>query len=126
MSKPDPPTPPDPQATARAQTGTNVSTAVANAYLQNINQNTPYGSLRYDQSGTYGWTDPTSGQTYNIPTFTATQSLSPTQLALQQSQDQTKQQLSNIGVQQSARIGNMLNAPLQTSGYGPAAVRLLD
>jgi hypothetical protein len=30
--------------------------------------------------------------------FAATQSLSPTQLALQQSQDQTKQQLSNIGV----------------------------
>jgi hypothetical protein len=96
-----------------------VSTAVANAYLANINQNTPYGSLSYDQSGSYGWTDPTSGQTYNIPTFTATQSLSPTQLALQQSQDQTRQQLSNIGAQQSARIGNMLNSPLQTTGYGP-------
>ena len=121
MSKPDPPQGPDPQATARAQTGTNVSTAVANAYLQNINQNTPYGSLKYDQSGTYSWTDPNGGQVYNIPTFTATQTLSPTQLALQQSQDQTKQQLSNIGVQQSARIGNMLNSPLQTTGLGPKA-----
>jgi hypothetical protein len=121
MSKPDAPTPPDPQATARAQTGTNVSTAVANAYLQNINQNTPDGSLNYDKSGSYDWTDPTSGQTYNIPTFTATQSLSPTQLTLKQSQDRTKQGLANIAETQTGRIGDMLNSPLQTTGYGPQA-----
>jgi hypothetical protein len=119
MSKPDPPQPPDPQATARAQTGTNVSTAVANAYLGNINQNTPYGSLAYNQSGTYGWTDPTSGQTYNIPTFTATQTLSPTQLALQQSQDATKQQLSNLAGSQTNRAAGVLGTNLTTTGYGP-------
>ena len=48
MSKPDAPTPPDPQATAQAQTGTNVSTAVANAYLGHVNQVTPDGALDYN------------------------------------------------------------------------------
>jgi hypothetical protein len=115
------PTPPDPQATARAQTGTNVSTAVANAYLGNVNQQTPDGSLTYSPSGSYGWTDPTSGQTYNIPTFTATQQLSEAGLALKQTQDRTKQQLANIGEDQSARIRGMLGNPLQTTGYGPVA-----
>ena len=46
VSKPDPPTPPNPYQTAAAQTGTNVSTGVANAFLNNVNQNTPEGSLR--------------------------------------------------------------------------------
>jgi len=115
------PTPPDPQATARAQTGTNVSTAVANAYLGNVNQSTPDGSLTYNQSGTYDWTDPTTSQTYHIPTFTATQQLSDTGLKLKQTQDVTKQQLADIGAQQSARVGNLLNSPLQTTGYGPQA-----
>jgi hypothetical protein len=120
MSKPDPPTPPDPQATARAQTGTNVSTAVANAYLGNINQQTPDGSLNYSASGNYGWTDPTSGQTYNIPTFTATQQLSPTQLALKNQQDANKQGLANIAGSQISRIGGVLGTPFDPSG-GPQA-----
>jgi hypothetical protein len=93
---------------------------VANAYLGNVNQNTPDGSLSYNQSGSYGWTDPTSGQTYNIPTFTATQSLSPTQLALKNTQDATKQGLANIANQQTGRIGGVLSTPFNPSG-GPAA-----
>jgi hypothetical protein len=52
--KPDPPTPPNPLDTARAATGTNVSTAVANSFLNNVNQVTPQGALDYSQSGTYG------------------------------------------------------------------------
>ena len=75
MGKPDAPTPPSVQDTARAATGTNVSTAVANAYLNNVNQTTPNGSLNYNQTGSYNWTDPSTGSSYNIPTFTATQTL---------------------------------------------------
>ncbi len=40
------------QQTAAASTPTNVGTAVANAYLGNVNQVTPDGSLTYSQSGT--------------------------------------------------------------------------
>ena len=82
MSKPDAPTPPNPYQTAAAQTGTNVSTGVANAFLNNINQITPEGSLNYDVTGNYSWTDPSTGQTYNIPRFTSTQTLSPSGQAL--------------------------------------------
>src|SRR4249919_1960747 len=116
--KPDPPTPPDPAATARAQTGTNVSTAVANAYLGNVNQRTPDGSLDYSQSGQYAWTDPTSGQTYQIPTFTATQQLSPGGLQLKNTQDATKQQLANLANSQANRVQGVLGTPFNPTG-GP-------
>lgn len=77
MGKPQAPTPPNPIATAAAQTGSNVATGVANAYLNNTNQVTPQGNLTYDVSGTTAWTDPASGATYNIPRFTATQTVAP-------------------------------------------------
>jgi hypothetical protein len=111
MSKPDPPTPPNPYTTAAAQTGTNVSTGVANAFLNNVNQNTPQGSLNYDVTGSYEWTDPSTGSKYAIPRFTSTQSLNPTQQGLQNTSDQTKQALGNIGLQQTNKIGGMLGTP---------------
>lgn len=114
------PTPPDPQATARAQTATNVSTAVANAYLGNVNQQTPDGSLNYSATGNYDMVDPTSGQTYHIPTFTATQNLSPAGLQLKNTQDATKQGLANIAQSQTSRIGGVLGTPFNPSG-GPQA-----
>src|SRR5678815_2796353 len=83
LFKPDPPTPPNPIDTARAATGTNVATAVANQQLQSINQVTPYGSLTYANTGSYAFTDPTTGSTFNIPIQTMTQTLSPTQQAIQ-------------------------------------------
>jgi hypothetical protein len=76
MGKPDPPQPPNPIATAAAQTGSNVSTAVANTMLNNVNQSTSQGSLNYDITGGFDWTDPTTGQSYTIPRLTATQTLS--------------------------------------------------
>ena len=58
----DSPDPPNPIATAGAQTGTNVSTAVANANLGNVNQVTPQGNLTYATTGNFDWTDPTTGR----------------------------------------------------------------
>ena len=83
MSKPDAPTPPNPVATAAASTSTNVGTAVANAFLNNTNQITPEGELRYDPTGSYTWNDPYTGLAVNIPTFTATQLRSDQQQAIQ-------------------------------------------
>jgi hypothetical protein len=84
---PDAPTPPNPFATAAAQTGTNVSTALANSYLGNVNQVTPQGTLTNNVTGNYNFTDPASGANYNIPRWTSTQSLlNPTQY-LQQNPD---------------------------------------
>jgi hypothetical protein len=49
---------PDPYATARAQTGSNVSTAVANTVLGNANETGPLGSVRYQQNGSYRLGEP--------------------------------------------------------------------
>ena len=121
MGKPDPPTPPNPQATAAAQTGTNVSTAVANAYLNNVNQNTPDGSLSYAATGSYGWTDPSTGQTYNIPTFTSTQTLSPQGQAIKDQTLGTQLNLATMGNQQSARVSGLLSQPFDPSSAAPTA-----
>ena len=121
MSKPDPPTPPSPIATAAAQTGTNVSTAVANSYLNNVNQNTPDGSLSYDVTGNYSWTDPVSGQTYQIPRFTSTQSLSPQGQAIKDQTLGTQLNLATMGNQQSQRVSGLLSSPFDPNSGGPAA-----
>ncbi|MEM7318837.1 MAG: hypothetical protein AAF408_07420 [Pseudomonadota bacterium] len=77
MGTPSPPAPPDPNVTASAQTATNIGTAVANTAGGQVNQITPYGSLTYDQTGTYQYVDPLNGRTHDIPTYTATTELSP-------------------------------------------------
>jgi hypothetical protein len=120
VSKPDPPTPPNPIATAAAQTGTNVSTAVANSYLNNVNQVTPEGTLSYSDSGSHQWTDPSTGHTYTIPTRTATQTYSPQQQAIRDQTGQTQLGLATIGNQQTQRIGGMLNTPFNP-GLNPQA-----
>lgn len=52
MCKPSVPAPPDPNVVAQAQTASNKETAITNADLNRISQNTPYGSLSYSVNGT--------------------------------------------------------------------------
>lgn len=78
MSKPSAPTPPNPVATAQAQEGTNIGTAVAQSELNNVNQIGPYGSTTFNQTG--GYVDPQSGQW--IPQFTESTSLNPLEQAI--------------------------------------------
>jgi len=121
MGKPDAPQPPNPQATAAAQTGTNVSTAVANSFLGNVNQNTPQGSLRYDVTGTHGWTDPSTGKTYQIPTFTSTQSYSPQQQAIFDQNQAAQMNMAGMANAQSGKIASLLSTPFNPSATAPAA-----
>lgn len=58
MCKPSMPTPPDPRQTASAQTSQNVSTAIANAHLGNVNQITPWGNQTYQVTGYHQLVDP--------------------------------------------------------------------
>jgi Chaperone of endosialidase len=120
MGKPSAPTPPNPAATAAAQTGTNVATGVANAFLNNVNQVTPEGSLKYDVTGNYDWTDPSTGKSYTIPRFTSTQTLSPQQQLLQTQNDATKLNLATMGNQQSQRVGGLLSQPFDPNTGAPA------
>lgn len=107
---------PDPKQTAAAQTGTNVSTAIANAALGNVNQVTPNGNLTYSQSGSTKFRDPTSGAEYDIPTYTATTSLSPQQQAIADQNNATSLNLAKTGNSQSAFLEGYLGKPVDTSG----------
>lgn len=114
------PAAPDPKATAAAQTSTNIGTAIANGYLGNVNQVTPDGSLTYAQSGTNKWTDPMSGAVYDLPTWTATQTLSPAQQAIKTESDAAELNLGKLANTQSGRLNSILADPMSLSG-APAA-----
>lgn len=97
--------------TAAAQTGTNVSTALAQQQLNAINQVGPGGSVTYDQSGTYEFTDPATGQKYTLPKLTATTTLSPGQQQLYDTGQQINQNLAQLGLEQSGRLSGLLSEP---------------
>lgn len=118
----DPPQPPNPYAVAGAQTSSNVQTALANAHLNNTNQVTPTGSLTYttDPANNYTLTDPATGATYQIPQYTATQTLSPTQLRLQQTNEGSQQNLAELAQNQSASLRDLVGTRFTGEG-APAA-----
>ncbi|WP_189379586.1 hypothetical protein [Mesorhizobium sp. M4B.F.Ca.ET.013.02.1.1] len=125
MCAPDPPAPPDPKETSAASTSTNVGTAVANANLGNVNQVTPDGNLTYSQSGTYRWNDPYTGKSYDIPTYTATQTLSQTGQAIKDQTDQAKLNLGELAAGQSSFLKDWLSKPIDLSNDATEA-RLMD
>lgn len=104
MGKPQAPEPPSPRETSQASTSTNVGTAIANTMMQNVGQVGPTGSLRYDQTGSHRWTDPYTGQSYDIPRFTATTTLSP---EMQRIHSGLLNQAGNV-------VGNMSAQPIRT------------
>ncbi|WP_085032305.1 tail fiber domain-containing protein [Ensifer aridi] len=120
MGKSKAPAPPDPNKTASAQTATNIGTAIANQTLGNVNQVTPDGSLTYSQTGTTKWTDPLNGKVYDLPTYTATQTLSPEQQAIKAQTDAAEKNIATLANNQSARLNDLLGKPVDTSG-APAA-----
>lgn len=124
MKTPRAPSPPDPQETAAAQTGSSIGTAIANQYLQ-PNQATPWGRMTNTQTGTASWTDPSSGRTYEIPQFTQTTTLPRNQQRLLDTQTANNQRIANIGGRQATQLGSILgrraSAPNlgEMSGTGP-------
>ncbi|MGE6786341.1 tail fiber domain-containing protein [Ensifer adhaerens] len=120
MGKPKAPKPPDPRETASAQTATNIGTAIANGTLGNINQVTPDGSLTYSQTGSTKWTDPLNGKAYDLPTWTATQKLSPAQQAIKDQTDAAEKNMATLANNQSARLNDLLGRPTDLSGASAA------
>lgn len=116
MGKPKSPKAPDPVETGKAQTGTNVATAIANQLGNMTNQVTPYGSKNYSQSGDFTFTDPVSGTSYSIPRFTETTTLTKDGQYLQDKTVQTQKNLADMSVNQSDRLGQLLSKPLNLNG----------
>jgi hypothetical protein len=114
-SAPQAPPPPDPYKTAGAQTGSNVNSAIASSYLGNVDQIGPYGSTTYKQGDTYTMKGQ-DGQTYQVPRFTQTTTLSPEQQRLYDQQTQLGTNLNNLALSQTQRLSDHLGRPIDAAG----------
>jgi hypothetical protein len=109
----DAPSPPDPYATAAAQGQSNRETALYQQRLNMVNQNTPYGHLRYSSvMGADG-----------TPQFTADTTLSPELQHLGDTTLQNAQGQSDLANQLLRNARNKLAQPLDLS-YGANEARL--
>ncbi|MES0040014.1 hypothetical protein [Mesorhizobium sp. M0091] len=125
MGKASAPKPPDPKETSAASTGTNISTAIANSYLNNANQVGPDGTITYTNSGTQSITDPYTGKTYQIPTRTATTTLSAAQQAIKDQTDKAQLNLGTLANNQSSFLNDYMAKPFDGSNDATEA-RLLQ
>ena len=105
------PKPTPPRETSAAQTGTNVSTAIANSVMGNISEYTPEGSTTVDQTGSYSWTDPYTNETYDVPTFTRNTVLSEGQQAIYDQNQAAELNLATLANNQSDRLNGLLGTP---------------
>lgn len=115
MCAPSAPKPPDPKDTSAAATGTNISTAIANSYLNNADQVTPDGKITYTDNGYKSITDPYTGKTYQVPTRTATTTLSDIGQQTKDQTDQAKLNLGQVANSQSAFLNDYLGKPVDLS-----------
>ena len=125
MGKPKAPAAPDPVKTAEAQTGTNISTAIANGYLGNYNQVTPEGKLTYSTEGYETVTDGATGKQYQVPIRTATQTLSPEQQAIYDQNTGANLNLATLGNNLSGTLGQKLTGNF-TVGNESTEARLAE
>lgn len=116
MGKSSAPSPPDPVATSKAQTDSNVNTAISNAVMGNVNQTTPWGSLRYNEIGR------TTVDGRDIPRYEAITELSPEQQRLYASQLGFSQKTSDLANAYAGRINDATATPFSYEGMPDAPV----
>lgn len=97
------PTPPDPTATAAAQTASNDQTAAFQQSMNLIDQNTPLGSLTYTDNGI----DPNTG----APTYSSNVSLTPTGQNEFNLQQETGSALDNLALQGTSQVASAMQQP---------------
>jgi hypothetical protein len=115
VSQPDAP---NPYATAAAQGAQNQTAAQYSTIGSNANEVNPYGTVSYqavEQVPIY-----TNGQISGYaPRYQKTTTLSPDQQKLQGLETQGKYNLGTTAVEQSAKVRDTLNTPLDTSSWAP-------
>lgn len=70
------------------------------------------GTTTFDQTGSYTWTDPYTNQTYTVPRFTETVTLSPEQQAIYDKEKAAEGNLAGLAEQQSGFLQDYLNKPI--------------
>lgn len=119
------PKPTDPRETSAATTGTNLSTAIGNAWMTNMNEYGPDGSREFNNTGMETVTDPYTGQTYQVPRFSVTTTLSPEQQAIKEQQDSASLNLATLGSDLSGTLADHLRGNF-TIGNEATEARLFD
>lgn len=109
------PKPPSPTTVATAQTGSNQSTALYEQLLNMQDQRTPTGSVTWQTSGTWTYTDPMTGKQVTVPKFSASQVLSPTQQALLDQQERFDGMYNQMAIDQAGQIKGTLSKPFTYS-----------
>lgn len=100
---PSPPAAPDPVVTANAQGAMNKETAIAQANLNRINQNTPYGTIDYQQIGK---------NSDGTPKFQQNVTLSPAQQQLLDIQNSLSKTYGQTGQRQLDSVQGTLSKPI--------------
>lgn len=103
---------PDPAATAAAQGQWNSFTAQQQQAMNMTNQNSPWGSLTYDQTGSQTIIDP-NGRPVEVPRYTANTTLTPQQQSIYDQSQDAELNLATIANEQSGRVGEILNNPFE-------------
>src|SRR5262245_14957618 len=109
------PKPPDPYATANAQTSANIVGSQASSIIGNANEYTPFGNITYKNEG-YETVYDDHGNAHYVPRYGRTTTLSPAQQGLLNLQNQSSTNLGKLAVQQSAMLPGLLGKPLNTQG----------
>lgn len=103
---------PDPAVTAAAQGQWNSFTAQQQQALNMTGQNTPWGSLAWQQTGSQTIIDP-NGKPVQVPMYTANTTLSPSQQAIFDQTQGAELNLATIANTQTDKLGSLLENPFQ-------------
>lgn len=110
---------PDPVATANAQSGMNVDTALAQNAVNMTNQVGPWGSTTYSPTGSTSFTN-SQGQQVNIPQYTQTTTYNPAQQAIFDKTTQAQDNLAGLAQDQSAAMAEYLKKPFEFNNQDAA------
>jgi hypothetical protein len=113
------PSAPNPYQTAMAQNQQNAFAGSFSNAANNVNEVNPYGTVNYDvigQTPIYGPNGEVLGQ---APKTQRTTALSSDQQNLLNLENQSKANLGNVAVEQSANLRNALNKPVDPSQWTP-------
>lgn len=110
---------PDPYQTAQAQSQMNTNTAITSQLLNFVNQNNPYGSVSYDQTGSQSFTG-ADGKTYTLPSFTQNTSFTPEGQKIFDSTLNAQTNLADTAANQSAAVRDTLSTPFEFTNQDAA------
>jgi hypothetical protein len=111
------PSAPNPKETAAAQGAANLSTAIGSSVLSNVNEQSPYGSVQYTQSGFENVPDPSDPKkTIKVPRYTRTTTLDPAQQALLDQQNLAGKGVNDLAISQIGRLQTSLSQPFNLDG----------